>query len=273
MPTATKYQKPFLKWVGGKHSLLPQIMPHVPSFPGRYYEPFLGSGAMFFALAPKQATLTDGNERLTICYRAVQYAVDGVIGELETLERDVSVEAYDILRDCFNRNGTYTDNILQAVYFIYLNKVGYRGMYRENSKGAFNVPYGHYRKPVVCDRKTLLACSRALNGAIVRHGDFRDIAYDRLGKDDFVYFDPPYVPLSPTSNFTGYNSAGFSERDHRDLAEIFKNLPCKALLSNSDTALVRELYGDFEIIEIERVNRINSTGDRTPVGELLMKKT
>lgn len=271
MPTViTKYQKPFLKWVGGKHSLLPQIMPHVPPFSGRYHEPFLGSGAMFFALTPKQATLTDSNERLTTCYQAVQYDLVRVIEELEVLKEDISVEAFGGIRDRFNE--TYTDNLDLASYFIYLNKVGYRGMYRENSKGAFNVPYGHYRKPVVCDRETLLACSRALNGAIVRHGDFRDIAYDRLGKNDFVYLDPPYVPLSPTSNFTGYSGAGFSEHDHRELAEIFKNLPCKALLSNSDTPLVRELYGDFEMVEIERVNRINSTGDRTPVRELLVKK-
>lgn len=271
MPTVTKYQKPFLKWVGGKHSLLPQILPHVPSFSGRYFEPFLGGGAMFFALAPKQATLTDNNERLVTCYQAVQYIWDHFIVVLNAMGEDVSEGNYYRVRDRFNE--TYTDNFDLAAYFIYLNKVGHRGMYRENSKGAFNVPYGHYKKPVVCDRETLLACSKILKRAIVRQGDFRDISYDRLDKDDFVYFDPPYVPLSPTSNFTGYGSAGFSEHDHRDLAKIFRNLPCKALLSNSDTPLVRELYKDFEIVEIERVNRINSTGDRTPVGELLVKKT
>lgn len=266
----TKPPKPFLKWAGGKRSLIRQFLPHLPRDYGRYHEPFVGSAALFFHLAPARASLSDTNERLIRTYRGLRDHTDEVIRLLRSYphERDFFLakrkEAID-----------EKDDAELAAWFIYLNKTGYNGLYRVNSKNIFNVPFGRYKRPKICDEPVLRACADRLEGVELEHRDFeKAAAAARPG--DLVYFDPPYVPLSQTSSFTSYTRHGFGPDEQERLRDVARRLVgrgVKVFVSNSSADLVRDLYRgrDFKLTEIEARRAINSRADRRgPVVELLI---
>jgi DNA adenine methylase len=272
--------RPFCKWVGGKRQLLTHILPLVPESFGKYHEPFVGGGAVFFALASgraggrpgMRAHLSDTNERLVRTYRGIQHDVDAVVRELGTYRHD---------RDFFNRvreaDIDARSDAEVAAWLVYLNKTGYNGLYRVNSKNRFNVPFGDYKNPLILDEDNLRACSRALarTRATVRCEDFDKVA-ERAQRGDFVYFDPPYVPLSATSSFTSYTSDGFGideQRRLRDLALALKKKGVKVLLSNSSARAVYELYERGFTIHTAFASRsINcKPGGRGRIAELLIE--
>jgi DNA adenine methylase len=261
--------KPFIKWVGGKRQLLAVITNFAPQRYGRYHEPFLGGGAVFFHIRPERAVLSDSNPRLIRTYRGVRDDVEGVIRRLQTYPYERTF--YDAMRA---RNIDGESDAELAAWFVYLNRTGYNGLYRVNSKNQFNVPFGRYVNPTICDAENLRTCSRALASADLKQETFQAIL-QRAERDDFVYFDPPYVPLSVTSSFTSYTSAGFSLDDQQRLRDVTRELKRRGvhvLLSNSSSPLVRELYAGFEIFEVSANRMVNSRPERRgKISELLIR--
>ena len=259
---------PFVKWAGGKSSLLPHLFPHVPPRLSNYFEPFLGGGALFFGLCSRStsfnAHLSDTNNELVTAYSVIKESPEELIRLLTNFQRE-----YDSALDksaYFYRKREWrpTDPIESAARLIFLNKTCYNGLYRVNSKGEFNVPFGRHKKPRVVNPESIRAASHALadTKAELRTTGYKDaLASCRTG--DFVYLDPPYQPQSKTSSFTDYTPGGFSEQDQKKLAEEFGKLVdrgCTVLLSNSDTPLARHLYRDFEIKNVNANRPINSVG-------------
>jgi len=267
---------PFVKWAGGKRAMMPELLKRVPKTFRRYYEPFVGGGALFFALqalgAADEAVLADLNQDLTTTYQAVRDDVEGVIVALQKHAKDHSAGPEDYYYDV--RSSTRAlDAVGTAARFIYLNKTCFNGLYRVNKSGAFNVPFGRYDNPTICDSDRLRACSQALHGVPVFNTDFRFVAAN-AGIGDFVYFDPPYVPLSATSDFTSYTKEKFGPAEQtalRDLALDLKRRGVHVLLSNSSAA--RELYsgGYFKIEEVQCRRSVNSKASgRGAIVELLI---
>ncbi len=252
--------KPFLKWAGGKRQLLPELLARVPREYGVFHEPFVGGGALFFALRPRRAVLSDSNARLVRTYRAIRDRVDQVIGHLRKYPYDADFY-YDLRR---LRPDDEQDHVL-AAWMIYLNRAGYNGLYRVNARDEFNVPFGRYTNPTLCDAANLRACSRALQNVELRIEDFRGVS-ERAEPGDFVYFDPPYAPLNPTSSFTSYTRDGFGLAEQaslRDLAWRLKQRGVHVLLSNSSASPIRELYGDrFVVEEVLARRNVNSKASR-----------
>lgn len=262
--------RPFLKWVGGKRQLLPALLAHAPTSFGRYFEAFVGGGALFFQLRPRSAVLADANERLIRTYRGVRDDVDGVIDLLKRYPyesrffyrmRDVDIDR--------------RSDVEVAAWMIYLNRACFNGLYRVNKANRFNVSFGRYTNPTICDPENLRACSAALRDVELVVGDF-STATGGARRGDFAYFDPPYVPLSATSCFTSYAADGFDADDQRRLrttAARLKKKGVRVLLSNSSAPFVRELYaGGFETIEVLASRAVNCRADRRgAVRELLVK--
>ncbi len=258
--------RPFLKWAGGKGQLLGELLARVAAAGefGRYHEPFVGGGALFFGLVgslslKRKACLSDNNRNLVDCYLGLQRNVEGVIELLKAHKARHGEEYfYEV------RSAAPVTLEERAARIIYLNRTCYNGLYRENSRGGFNVPFGRYKNPTICDAENLRLCAKALKRATVEKRPFETVL-DRAKAGDFVYFDPPYVPLSATSNFTSYDKGGFGEDSQRRLADVFAKLTqrgVKVLLSNSETRLVRELYRDFTIETVYATRLVNSRADR-----------
>jgi DNA adenine methylase len=268
------HARPIVKWAGGKTKLLPSLLAHVPKRIGTYVEPFAGGAALFFALAsePKRrferAVLCDANWELVNCYRIVRTDVGALIKALKRYRYDESM-FYRIRA----RDPETMASIARAARFIYLNRTCFNGLYRVNSKGRFNVPFGRYENPSICDEDVLRAASRALSCASVVHGDFT-CATRALRAADFVYFDPPYVPLSQTSDFTRYTAGGFGMDDQKRLANEMKRLAdmgVGVMLSNADTRGARRLYSGFAKETVEAPRAINAVAKkRGNVRELLV---
>jgi DNA adenine methylase len=268
---------PFIKWAGGKTQLLHRLDALVPKFT-RYFEPFLGGGALFFHLASSRprfsAHLSDANRDLVNAYNVVKSDVEGLIELLVKHERNHRkgpAEYYYRLRSA------QPDGSLEAAArFIALNKTCYNGLYRVNRSGTFNVPIGRYKNPTICDKNQLRSASAAL-----KHSDARIVASDyrqalkKAREGDFVYLDPPFNPLSRTANFVDYTRSGFGKDDQFELAQIFRELDrkgCKVLLSNSDTKLTRELYSGFEQRRMRVLRAISCKGSaRTGYRELSVR--
>ncbi len=253
-------RRPFIKWAGGKRQLLPELLRYLPQQFSRYYEPFVGGGALFFELRPKRAVLSDVNERLIRTYRGVKDHVEDVIGLLKGYPHDP--DFFYTLRDVDIDRKSDAE---VAAWFIYLNKIGFNGLYRVNRKNRFNVPFGRHNNPTICDEATLRACSGALADTELRVADFE--ALPQLAEPgDLVYFDPPYVPLSVTSSFTSYTSDGFGPEAQirlRDLALQLKERGVHVLLSNSSAEFVRDLYRpSFETKEVSATRLVNSNVSR-----------
>jgi DNA adenine methylase len=262
-PATTPPASPFLKWVGGKGRLLDQLLAHVPASWETYHEPFLGGGAMFFRLAPERAVLSDMNPRLVECWQVVRDQPHALIDRLAHHRSRHNPHYYYEARTRFNhaRNQSAVD---RAALFIYLNKTCFNGLYRENRRGEFNVPAGSYRDPSVFQESQLLAVHEVLQGVEILHGGFQGVL-DRAQPGDLVYFDPPYVPLSATSSFTGYVQGGFDLGMQQELARLFFQLSrrgCAVMLSNSDCEVVRELYRGWRMERVMAPRAINARGDR-----------
>jgi DNA adenine methylase len=260
--------KPFVKWAGGKRQLLSAILGEIPEKYGTYHEPFLGGGAVFFALSPRKAFLSDSNRRLVRCYTGIKEHVDDVISLLNGYKRNRR-----FFQEMRRRDIDDATDAEVAAWFIYLNKTGFNGLYRVNSKNQFNVPFGDNKNGLICDEENLKACSRALADAEINCEDFEKVA-DRAQPNDLVYFDPPYVPLSATSYFTSYTARGFTRDDQvrlRNLALRLKEKGVHVLLSNSSSAA--ELYSkDFSVIEVLAARPVNSKAERRgKITELLIR--
>ena len=260
--------KPFLKCAGGKRQLLEHLRSRVPEY-GTYHEPFIGGGALFFDSSPEKAILADYNDRLVRTYRSVRDNPEAVIDRLAGYPNEKSFFLRMRSRDIDKES----DEEL-AAWMIYLNRTGFNGLYRVNQKNGFNVPFGRYKNPKICDAENLRACSKRLQNVEIFHGDFRSVE-DRVKPGDFVYFDPPYVPASDTSSFTAYTKKGFNLQDQaelRDLARRLKEKGVSVLLSNSSVPEVHALYAEgFERIEIFANRAINSNAaKRGKVAEALI---
>lgn len=263
---------PFLKWAGGKRQLLPRYWPYLPplSTIQRYFEPFMGSAALFFAWQPPRTTLSDANWQLVDLYDAVKNELEGVIDALAVHRNDA-----DYFYQVRAQDPAQLTAVERAARLIFLNKTCYNGLYRENRKGQFNVPFGRYKNPTICDPKRLRAASAALQSVQLQTADFSQLLA-QAGPGDFVYLDPPYVPLSATSQFTSYSRHGFDAADQRRLATAVADLTargCKVMLSNSAAPLVYQLYDGrgYQLIPIPARRQINSNGrGRGPITELLI---
>jgi DNA adenine methylase len=271
--------KPYLKWAGGKRQLLPEIKKHLPACIDDYlyYEPFVGAGAVFFDLLPKKAVINDCNTQLIITYRAIKNNVEDLV-ELLKEHRRKNAEDYYYQKRNLDRDGVSFDRLSEtekAARFIFLNKTCYNGLYRVNSRGLFNVPYGRYKNPLICEEPVLRRINLYLNANDVSivNDDFEK-AVSGADEHSFVYFDPPYHTLKVTG-FTGYQADGFGEREQERLGKVFAemtNRNVKCLLSNSDTEFIRGLYKEYEIIPVQAKRVINSdSSGRGLVGEVLIK--
>lgn len=263
--------RPFLKWAGGKHQLLPELRTHVPKWYQTYREPFLGGGALFFELRPIRAVLSDWNPELMTTFVAVRDAVELLISLLQSYEAKHGPKLYEELRRLpFSPDRT---SVSTAARMIYLNKTCFNGLYRVNSDGHFNVPMGKFRTPpTICDAENLRACSEALRYAQIHNWDFQ-YALRQARSGDLVYCDPPYLPSSDTANFTGYTDDKFGVEDHEALAwsaAAAKRRGAHVLLSSAGNEKSREVYRDFQLREVESRRAINSKADaRGAVREFL----
>jgi DNA adenine methylase len=266
---------PFVKWAGGKGRLLSQLRPLLPSQAPRmrHVEPFVGGGALFFSRQPKRALLTDINPALVGTYVAIRDDVSGVIDALRDLAARHSKERYYAVRDRYNRGPRIT-TAKRAAMFIYLNKTCFNGLHRVNRKGEFNVPVGSYKKPRILNEDGLKAASALLQGAQLRCAPFEALLEDAK-PGDFIYFDPPYEPVSATASFTSYASDGFGREDQTRLRDVYKALDrrgCKLMLSNSDVPFIRELYADFRIDTVAAPRAINcNASKRGRVSEVVVR--
>ncbi|MCB9507165.1 MAG: Dam family site-specific DNA-(adenine-N6)-methyltransferase [Myxococcales bacterium] len=268
---------PVLRWVGGKGKLLKWIQPLLPEEFGAYHEPFVGGGAVFFRNQPAPARLTDLNGRLIETYRALRDDVDGVIAVLRSHEARNAKAYYLRQREMFNaRHGS---EIERAARFIYMNKVNFNGLYRENKSGRYNVPYDGTEKkrpPRIVDEAGLRAASRALGrpGVSLEYASFESVLEHAVA-GDLVYFDPPYIPTSTTADFRSYLKTGFSLDAHLQLARTFDELArrgCYVVLSNSDTQATLDLYEGWRIERCSRAGTVSSKGDgRGRVSELIVR--
>ena len=255
--------KPFLKWVGGKRKLLPELEKRTPSDYSIYYELFMGGAALFWHLQPSKAILADINPELVNTYQCIQQDVEALIVDLQQHYYDK--EYYYQIRNC-DRLPEYAtwSNIQKASRFIFLNKTCFNGLYRVNSNGQFNVPFGKYKNPKIVDLENLYACSRALQNAQIVWGSFLNLE-SKITPQDFVYLDPPYIPLNATSNFTGYSSQGFDtamQIELRNLCDRLNQRQVRFMLSNSAAPLVFELYSEFKIELVDMARSINSKADK-----------
>ncbi len=262
--------RPLLKWAGGKRQLLHQICKRLPSKIETYYEPFVGGGAVFFSLAAqgrfRRAVLSDQNEELIATYRAVKQDVEAVIRELKKMRH--SEEDYYEIR-------AWKPRLLakRAARMIYLNRTGYNGLYRVNRSGQFNVPFGRYVRPNICDEDRLRAVARAFSGVDLLVEDFSGVVL-KSRPGDAVYFDPPYVPVSATAKFAEYHKKAFGDEEQEELVRVYESLTergVSAVLSNSDTPRTRALYRHLCYERVSARRNINSAADRRgPTTELLV---
>lgn len=256
--------QPIVKWAGGKSRLLPELFARLPERWGRYFEPFGGGAALFFALAPERGVLGDANADLVRMYRALAADVTPVIRKLRSHARAHSEPYYYGARARWNAKRAAWAAATGAAAFIYLNKTCYNGLWRVNRAGGFNVPCGRYTKPPICVPDALWAAHHVLARAELRCGDYR-ATVDDAERGDLVYLDPPYEPVTATAKFTSYTSTAFGRDDQRALAEAARRLVargCHVVLSNSDTPLIRALYAGFRIDTVRCSRSINSSADR-----------
>ena len=250
--------KPFVKWVGGKRQLLSQfrLLGLYPPFgfnplTASYFEPFVGGGAVFFDLLPERAMLSDLNNELVVTYNVIKNDVEELILSLKKHQLDKEYFLEIRCTDVANLS-----EIEIASRFIFLNRTCFNGMYRVNSKGKFNVPFGRYNNPLICDEDNLRKASDALQSVEIKKQDYKEVL-KHAQKGDFVYFDPPYYPVSRTASFTSYTSQSFLEKEQTELRDTFVELAsrgCYVMLSNSDTSFINDIYSNLKGIKISKVS-------------------
>lgn len=270
--------KPFVKWVGGKRQLLSQFknLGLYPPFgfdslSAGYFEPFVGGGAVFFDLLPEKAVLSDLNRELVVTYNVIKNDVESLISLLKKHQLDK--EYFLKVRDFDLANLT---DLEIASRFIFLNRTCFNGMYRVNRKGKFNVPFGRYNNPLICDETNLRKVSEALRFVEIKEQDYKEVL-NQAKKGDFIYFDPPYYPVSKTASFTSYTSQSFLEKEQTELRDTFlqlASLGCFVMLSNSDTQFINDIYSNHRGIKISKVTAgraINSdSSKRGKVSEVVI---
>ncbi|WP_317912923.1 DNA adenine methylase [Carnobacterium maltaromaticum] len=271
--------KPFLKWAGGKRQLLPTIRDYYPEEFNKYLEPFVGAGAVFLDLQHKNVVINDFNEELINAYVSIRDDVEGLIEFLKKHEINNSKEYFYEVRE-YDRNGIVGKMGVteRASRLIYLNKTCFNGLFRVNSSGEFNVPFGNYKNPNIADETTLRAVSKYLNknNVSIINGDYKE-AVKKARKGDFLYFDPPYAPItSDRQSFVGYTLNGFGEKEQEELRDVFVKLDkmgCYVMLSNSSVPLIHELYKDYKdtTVVLGATRMINSNASkRGKVDEVLV---
>ena len=277
MAKNNKLVAPFLKWVGGKRQLMPSIVDHLPENikDYKYIEPFIGGGAVFFNLQPKNAVINDYNEELINVYQVIKDNLDDLIIDLKKHKNEA--EYFYSIRS-LDRNGEFKklSAVKRASRLIFLNKTCFNGLYRVNNAGEFNSPFGRYKNPNIVNEPTLKAVNKFLNNnnVEINSGDYSEIL-KQTDKKCFVYLDPPYHPISESSNFTGYVQGGWNMYDQIDLKTACDELHKKGvkfLLSNSSADFIKDLYKDFKITIVKANRAINSNGaDRGEVDEVLIR--
>lgn len=264
-----KSASPFVKWVGGKRSVLSELIAHMPSKFNNYYEPFVGGGALFFALYKelKNAFLSDINIDLILSYQVIKKNPNSLISKLEEHADNHNEKYYYEIRSQHD----LIDPVDVAARFIYLNKTCYNGLFRVNQKNEFNVPVGTYKNPDIVTKINIMLCSEALKNVSVLYKNYNEI---NPSCGDFVYFDPPYHPTTETS-FTSYSKSGFTEKDQLELHDKYASLAKKGvhvMLSNSNTSFIKELYKNFNIVTITAPRVVNcKPNKRNSVEEVLIK--
>ena len=266
---------PVLKWVGGKRQLIPAIKSYFPPRYKTYCEPFIGGGALLFYFQPQKAMINDLNEELINVYSVIKNNIEDLIKDLKRHKNEsdyfYKIRALD-RSDAFN----HLSKIEKASRVIFLNKTCYNGLYRVNSLGEFNSPFGGYKNPNIVNEATIRAVSHYFNQneITILNKDFEE-ALNEVGKDDFVYLDPPYHPVSKSSSFTGYNKVDFDETEQvrlSNLCHALNNKDIKFLLSNSATSFIKDLYKNFHINYVKANRAVNSNGQkRGEVDEVLIK--
>ena len=272
-----KLVAPFLKWVGGKRQIIPEILSHLPKNISslNYCEPFIGGGALLFHLEPKRAIINDYNDELINVYKVIKNNLEELLTDLKKHENNP--EYFYQIRS-IDRQPLFDEltNVQHASRIIYLNKTCFNGLYRVNSLGEFNSPFGRYTNPNIVNEPVLRAVSKYLNSSdiTILNGDYEKVL-NSLTADTFVYLDPPYHPISESSNFTGYVQGGWTEKHQIRLKKACDDLDKKGvkfLLSNSSAPFIKELYSEYNIHSINANRSINSIGEkRGQIEELLIK--
>lgn len=259
----------FVKWAGGKKQLIPQFKNYFPKKIERYFEPFVGGGAVAFHILktfkPQKVLLSDTNVELINVYTIIKNNVEELITLLKEYEKKHNKETYYTVR---NHDVSQFSDIARAARFIYLNKTCFNGLYRVNSKGNFNVPIGSYKNPLINDEHGLGKISVLLKNVTIKIMSFEKVLH-YTNSGDFIYFDPPYYPLKKGKNFTTYTKENFLDEEQKKLAQVFKKLDkkgCKVMLSNSDTEFIKRLYSDFNIYTVKATRMINC--DATKRGKI-----
>lgn len=268
---------PILKWVGGKRQLLHEIIPLIPEEVSIYVEPFVGGGAVVFEYQPKTAIINDLNEELINVYKVIKESPEKLI-EILTVHQENNSKDYFYEIRALDRVEDFSEklsNIERAARTIYLNKTCYNGLYRVNSKGQFNTPFGRYKNPKIVDETVIYAMSSYFNNNDIKimNADYKE-ALKNLDNKSFVYFDPPYLPISASSSFTSYTENGFSLEQQVELKKQCDKLHeqgIKFLLSNSDHPFIKELYKDYHVKIIKAKRAINSKANkRGEINEVLV---
>ncbi len=269
--------RPFFKWAGGKTQLLEpisELVPNTISSTSTYYEPFIGGGAVFFALGNRftRAVINDWNPEIVTTYQVVRDSTPELIALLNELQERYQKAPESSYLEERAKNPDDMTPLHRAARFLFLNRTGFNGLYRVNGRGQFNVPWGR-GNPKIVNEPRLMACAKALRSVLIQQGDFAN-AVNNAHRGDVVYFDPPYVPISSTSSFTSYTREGFPYADHQRLAACCQDLVQRGvtvIASNSDTEVVRDLYCGFELRQVPARRAINSKGGkRGPIMELLI---
>ncbi|MFA5382019.1 MAG: DNA adenine methylase [Candidatus Micrarchaeia archaeon] len=262
-----KESKPFVKWVGGKRQLIDILFENIPTSFSNYHEPFVGGGALYFRLWDegliKKAYLNDFNSHLYNVYKIIKSKPSELIEELKTSKYQNEKKTYYKLRNKYN-NQEYQDDTERAALFIYFNKTGFNGLWRVNSKDQYNVPMGKYKNPTLCDEDNIKLVSEALKKATLSNKDFSSVMGNTKA-NDFVYFDPPYHPLTETSNFTTYTKFDFTKEDQIRLKKLYVTLDLKkvnVMLSNSPAPLIMQLYSNYNPIKVQAKRMINCKSDK-----------
>ncbi len=265
MVPQSRVLRPFLKWAGGKRRLLTQIRPFVPKQFDTYFEPFLGAGAVFFDLHSKRAVVNDLNAELINVYRVIQQDLEALLTDL-TRHRNEK-DYYYAVRD-LDRCAAFPQltPVQRASRILFLNKTCFNGLFRVNRHNEFNVPFGRYKNPKICNEVILRAVHQYLTSNDIRiyNDDFEAIALQAQA-GDFVYFDPPYDPVSDTASFTGYNINGFNREAQirlKAVTDVLTARGCPVLLSNSATPFIRQLYREYKLVGMTANRTINSNGKR-----------
>lgn len=277
MHTTDPLVMPIVKWVGGKRQLLDQIVPRIPEH-STYYEPFVGGGAVLFKMQPKKAVINDSNEELINIYRVIKEQPEELIARLAEHQEKNSKEYFYEIRALDRSFEDYMElsRVERAARIIYLNKTCFNGLFRVNRSGEFNSPWGRYKNPNITNEETIRAMSRYLNEAkvMILCEDYRD-SFKGIRKDAFVYLDPPYMPISSSSSFTGYTAAGFGAQQQIELkkqCDLLNKKGVRFLLSNSCCDFIEDLYKDYIVERVSAKRTINAKADkRGAIDELLIR--